>query len=223
LSETLTNALVLNTPCMPKGVFHCGNAISVLVAKLLYAAFKIFSPQCKSMIVGEAWTVHGLPFADEFRSAYLRSGSYEEILAYAMKKLCHAKYEKNIVDSLSKDSLVYCDANVDFMGFVQQISDRLARTSLLVRSNNEFVIDVSQFIKSPGYQAFAETVGRDLCLCFQPATKSQYLFKVVSLLKTFHIPKEGYLHPVYKLMDMLLPLILLLNHFYILIGSGVKQ
>src|SRR5438876_5979498 len=50
--------IILNTPCMPKGSYHVGNAISQIITDVLAAFHRTIDPHQHYMYVNHAWNVN---------------------------------------------------------------------------------------------------------------------------------------------------------------------
>ncbi len=63
----------LNSPCQPKKVYHCGNAISQIVSDICVDYFSEFKEGFDIYYVKNAWNLHGLPFEQTYLENMTRS------------------------------------------------------------------------------------------------------------------------------------------------------
>lgn len=159
MPKTQDGLLVLSTPCLPKRSYHCGNALSSMVADLLWRAEYCFGG-AQAFVVSDAWNLHGLPYEKEFLVRESRVGGYAGIEGLASEALDFAQKEK---DSLVKtsDGFVYRDTNPALVAFSRDALMSLRASGFADWRHGEMFLDIDKFMMSDGYASFIEALRTD--------------------------------------------------------------
>lgn len=159
----MNNEIILNTPCMPKANYHCGNAVSQIVSDIYYKFFKTFNKSSNYLYVYEAWNLHGLPFEKMYSENEDVKLTYTDTEKFAESLINAARLEKSFFTSYSNNDsnlLSYMDNDKDFMQYCADSFELLMKRKYLVyeKIEGEYYLDIEKFIIEYGIPKYAESI-----------------------------------------------------------------
>ena len=159
----MNRKLILNTPCMPKANYHCGNAVSQIVSDISYKFFKTFDKSSSYSYVFEAWNLHGLPFEKMYSENKDIKFTYTNIEKFAESLINDARKEKSFFTTYhvnDSDLLSYIDTDKDFMQYCADSFEFLRQAEYLVyeKTESEYYLNIEKFINEYGIQKYAESI-----------------------------------------------------------------
>jgi valyl-tRNA synthetase len=198
--------IILNTPCMPKGSYHVGNAISQIMTDVVAAFHRVMDPQQQVFYVNHAWNVHGLPFERLYTQAIGRPGTYAEIYTFAEQHIEAALTQKAYFADYRPQTHNFTFLDADSTSIITTIEcfHRLARQGYVVEQEGACYLNLEKFLQCeretwqalvhqmhvvPAYHR-PSILAQQQTLCgFFPLTKPQRVF----------VPSVTYHHTCYSL------------------------
>lgn len=159
----MKHELILNTPCMPKANYHCGNAVSQIVSDILYKFLKAFDISSSYLYVHEAWNLHGLPFEKMYAENNVDELTYIDIEKFAVSLIYAARKEKSFFTSYSANDmslLSYVDNDKHFMQYCEDSFELLRQKEYLVyeATEGDYYLNIEKFISEYGIPKYSESI-----------------------------------------------------------------
>ena len=132
---------------MPKETFHCGNAISSIVADIISRYNKIWKGESESYSVLLPWNLHGLPYEKMFFERYGYVGDYIAIRDFAIEYVGVAEQQAQYFLGAPQNIFPHCDTDNSFLEFTQECFLKLIEKKYIVLYNGDWFIDTNSLLK----------------------------------------------------------------------------
>src|SRR3989344_869959 len=141
----MNKVVILNSPCLPKKSYHCGNAVSQIISEIIFSFFSKFDNMSEFYYVNDSWNLHGLPFEKMYCDQYGIIGNYKEIKEFAEKHIQYAKEEKRFFSAIKQDSYAinHSDTDADFVSYTVELFQYLYKGNYIKKNAEDYFLDLS--------------------------------------------------------------------------------
>lgn len=141
----MNKVVILNSPCLPKKSYHCGNAVSQIISEILFSFFSKFDNTSEFYYVDDSWNLHGLPFEKMYYDQYGIVGNYKEIKEFAEKHIQYAKEEKNFFSTIKQDYCIinHSDTDDDFVNYTVELFRSFCKSNYIKKNAENYSLDLS--------------------------------------------------------------------------------
>ncbi|MFA6077629.1 MAG: class I tRNA ligase family protein [Candidatus Paceibacterota bacterium] len=140
----MSKKVILNSQCLPKKNYHCGNAVSHIVSEISYLFFTEFDKKNDFYFVNDSWNLHGLPFETMYVEKFGSNINYEKIKDFAEECINYAKHEKSFFSNikLGPNIIEHSDTDPEFVRYTTDIFHELIDSKIIIKTGNHYSLDL---------------------------------------------------------------------------------
>ena len=157
--------ILTSAPCMPKGTYHIGNAISAICTDVIANYCRYVHDDQNIVSISAPWNLHGLPFERMYIDTF-NDIDYNGILNLALRHTSNAINE--IRTFIKSDYYIeHFDSQEDFVDFCIDCFIKLIEKRFIVKYEGIYCLDINKIVHTIDCSAAFE-----LTTYFPPFTKN---------------------------------------------------
>lgn len=151
----MSKRIILNSQCLPKKSFHCGNAVSGIISEIFFLFFKEYDNKNDYYFVSDSWNLHGLPFEDLYKKERMADDiKYEKLKFFAEDHVKYAQDQKKYFSLVSVDKISifeHYDTDQNFIEYTVDKFHYLFEKNKIIKKDENYNIDIVSNYKNTNF------------------------------------------------------------------------